>query len=237
MALLELSGVAVRYGASPVLQGIDLHVDAGEVVALFGRNGAGKTTTLRTIMGWLRPSAGRITLEGEPIGGLSPDRICRRGVGYIPEDRRIFPTLSVEENLKLGLFQRPRLGAAARRDALEAAYETFPHLKERRRQAGRTLSGGEQQMLAIGRALIGRPRLLLVDEPSEGLAPMLVARIFDAIRAMRDEGVAVLMVEQNVRGAAGISDRCYVIEKGRQVAEGTPSEILGSEELRRKLAV
>jgi branched-chain amino acid transport system ATP-binding protein len=236
MPLLEVHGLHARYGYSSVLQGIDFSVDAGEIVSVFGRNGAGKTTTLRAIMGWLRPSAGRIVFNGEEIGGLSPDRIFRKGIGFIPEDRRIFPTLTVEENLSLGLFTRWQSGAAQRRE-LDRVYGLFPTLRERRAQSGRTLSGGEQQMLAIGRALVGSPKLLLVDEPSEGLAPMVVSEIFQSLMRMRDAGIAVLLVEQNVRRASVISNACYVMEKGRVIEHGAPTDILNYEEIRQRLSV
>jgi branched-chain amino acid transport system ATP-binding protein len=175
MALIEIADLHARYRTAPILQGVSLRVDAGEIVSIFGRNGAGKTTLLKTAMGWLSPSAGTISFEGRPIAGLSPDRIFRRGIGFIPEDRRIFATLSVQENLELGLFAELGLDRIVRRRRLERVFGLFPRLAERRRQAGRTLSGGEQQMLAIGRALVGAPKLLLVDEPSEGLAPLVVA--------------------------------------------------------------
>jgi branched-chain amino acid transport system ATP-binding protein len=210
MPLLEVDGLHARYGYAPVVQGVSFSADAGEIVSIFGRNGAGKTTTLRTIIGWLRPSQGRIVFAGEPIAGLSPDRIFRKGVAFIPEDRRIFATLSVEENLMLGLFSRWQSGAEQRRQ-LDRVFDLLPRLRERRRQLGKTLSGGEQQMLAIGRALVGAPKLLLVDEPSEGLAPMVVKGILDALAQMRDQGIALLLVEQNVRRAATVSSSCYVM--------------------------
>ena len=220
MPLLEVANLHARYNYAPVLQGVSFAVDAGEIVSVFGRNGAGKTTALRSIMGWLRPSRGSITFEGQSIGGLSPDRIFRRGIAFVPEDRRIFPTLSVEENLSLGLFSRWRSSSA-----------------ERRRQLGKTLSGGEQQMLAIGRALIGNPRLLLVDEPSEGLAPMIVNEIFESLSRMGNEGIGLLLVEQNVHRAATISNACYVMEKGRIVTHGIPSVVLRDEAVRQRLSV
>jgi branched-chain amino acid transport system ATP-binding protein len=213
MPLLELVDVHAQYGAARVLQGVTLSIDAGEVVSLFGRNGAGKTTTLKTVMGWLSPSVGTITFEDRSIGGLSPDQVCRLGIGFIPEDRRIFATLSVEENLVLGLLSEWRVRPHERARRLDRVYGMFPRLAERRRQAGKTLSGGEQQMLAIGRALIGKPKLLLVDEPSEGLAPMIVHEIFNAITIMRKERIALLLVEQNIRRAAAISTSCYVMER------------------------
>src|SRR6266700_1807770 len=165
MRLLEVDDVHAHYGSAPVLQGVSFSVDAGEIVSIFGRNGAGKTTMLKTAMGWLKPSAGAITFEGRSIAGLSPDRIFRLGIGFIPEDRRIFATLSVEENLTLGLFSEWRMSKAQRQERLDRVFALFPRLAERRRQRGKTLSGGEQQMLAIGRALVGRPKLMLVDEP------------------------------------------------------------------------
>jgi branched-chain amino acid transport system ATP-binding protein len=237
MPLLEVSALHARYHYAPVLQGVSFTVDAGEIASIFGRNGAGKTTALRTIMGWLRPSEGTIAFGGESIGGLSPDRIFRRGIAFIPEDRRIFATLSVEENLMLGLFSRWGMSASDRRRHFDRVVHLFPRLRERRRQLGKTLSGGEQQMLAIGRALIGEPKLLLVDEPSEGLAPMVVNEIFEALGRMRDDGIALLLVEQNVRRAAAISGSCYVMEKGRIVVQGSPSVVMADEAVRQRLSV
>src|SRR3954469_10267251 len=173
MPLLEVEGLHAQYAFAPVLRGVSFGVSAGEIVSIFGRNGAGKTTTLRTIMGWCRPSSGKIEFAGENIAGQSPDRIFRKGIAFIPEDRRIFGTLTVEENLTLGLFSLWQSGAERQR-RLDRAIALFPRLGERRKQMGKTLSGGEQQMLAIGRTVIGDPKLLLVDEPSEGLAPIVV---------------------------------------------------------------
>jgi branched-chain amino acid transport system ATP-binding protein len=236
MPLLEVDRLQARYNYAPILQGISFSVDAGEIVSVFGRNGAGKTTTLRTIMGWLPPSAGSITFDGEDIGGLSPDRIFRKGIAFIPEDRRIFATLTVEENLRLGLFARWHTRQQQGR-ALERVFQLFPRLRERRTQLGKTLSGGEQQMLAIGRALVGSPRLLLVDEPSEGLAPRVVAEIFAALGRMRDDGIALLLVEQNVRRASAISRSCYVMEKGRIIKHGAPADVMADEAIRQRLSV
>ena len=236
MALLEVTDLSARYAHAPVLRGVSLAVDAGEIVSVFGRNGAGKTTTLRTVMGWLRPETGTVVLAGEAIGGWSPDRVFRCGIAYIPEERRIFATLSVEENLLLGLFVR-RLSGVERRCRLDRVLGLFPRLAERRRQLGGTLSGGEQQMLAIGRALIAEPRVLLVDEPSEGLAPIIVAEIFQSLAQMREQGIALLLVEQNVRRAAAISSTCYVMEKGAIIARGRPAEILADEAIRQRLSV
>ena len=236
MALLEITDLHARYRIAPILQGVSITVEAGEIVSIFGRNGAGKTTLLKTAMGWLAPTAGTIALEGRSIAGVSPDRIFRRGIAFIPEDRRIFARLSVLENLELGLFAELGLARAERRRRMARVFELFPRLAERRSQAGRTLSGGEQQMLAIGRALVGAPKLLLVDEPSEGLAPKVVAEIFAALAGLRAENIALLLVEQNVQRAAAISERCYVMEKGCIVAQGKP-DILADEAVRRALSV
>jgi branched-chain amino acid transport system ATP-binding protein len=237
MPLLEVTHLHAHYAHAPVLQGVSFAVDAGDIVCIFGRNGAGKTTTLRTVMGWLRPSRGSVVFDGKSIGGESPDRIFRRGVAFIPEDRRIFPTLSVEENLSLGLFSDWRSSVAERKRRLDRVIQLFPRLGERRKQLGKTLSGGEQQMLAIGRALVGSPRLLLVDEPSEGLAPIIVSEIFESLARMRDEGIALLLVEQNVHRAAAISNSCYVMEKGQIVTQGNPSVVLADESVRQRLSV
>jgi branched-chain amino acid transport system ATP-binding protein len=236
MQLLEVDDLHAQYAFAPVLRGISFGVNTGEIVSIFGRNGAGKTTTLRTIMGWLAPSAGAIRFDGEPIGGWSPDRIFRRGIAFIPEDRRIFGTLTVQENLALGLFSL-RLGGAERRRQLDRVIDLFPRLGERRSQLGKTLSGGEQQMLAIGRALVGQPKLLLVDEPSEGLAPMIVNEIFQALARMRGEGIALLLVEQNVQRAAALSNACYVMEKGGIIAHGPPAQVMADEAIRQRLSV
>jgi branched-chain amino acid transport system ATP-binding protein len=236
MALLEIADLHARYRIAPILQGVSVTAQAGEIVSIFGRNGAGKTTLLKTAMGWLAPSAGTIAFEGRSIAGLTPDRIFRRGIAFIPEDRRIFARLSVLENLELGLFAAFGLARAERSRRIARVFELFPRLAERRSQAGRTLSGGEQQMLAIGRALVGAPKLLLVDEPSEGLAPKVVTEIFEALVRLRAEKIALLLVEQNVQRAAAISDSCYVMEKGRIVAHGPP-DILQDEAVRRSLSV
>jgi branched-chain amino acid transport system ATP-binding protein len=236
MPLLEVDDLHAQYAFAPVLRGVSFGVNRGEIVSIFGRNGAGKTTTLRTIMGWLAPSAGAIRFDGESIGGWSPDRIFRKGIAFIPEDRRIFGTLTVQENLSLGLFSL-RLGGAERRRQLDRVIHLFPRLGERRFQLGKTLSGGEQQMLAIGRALVGQPKLLLVDEPSEGLAPMIVNEIFQALARMRDEGIALLLVEQNVQRAAALSNACYVMEKGGIIAHGPPAQVMADAAIRQRLSV
>ena len=218
--MLSIENLHVHYGLSHVIQGVSIEARPGEVVGIFGRNGVGKTTLMKTIAGWVTPSGGTITLDGDHLDGLAPDRICRHGVGFVPEDRRIFPGLSVEENLTLGLMQRAGRSRREQQAEIERIYQRMPRLAERRRQAGTTLSGGEQQMLAMARVMIGRPRLVLIDEPSEGLAPMIVADIFAIIAEMKADGAIVLLVEQNVHGALAVSDRFYAIERGRVVVQG-----------------
>jgi branched-chain amino acid transport system ATP-binding protein len=216
--VLELADVHVRYGNIRALQGVSLRVDSGELVALIGSNGAGKSTTLRTISGLLRPTQGTIVFEGADITNAGTDRIVARGISQCPEGRRIFGSLTVSDNL--------RLGAVSRKDAkevaadLEMVFELFPLLRERLGQAGGTLSGGEQQMLAIGRALMSRPRLLLLDEPSLGLAPLMVERIFATIAELKRQGRTILLVEQNVHQALDVADRAYVLETGRITLDG-----------------
>ncbi len=235
--MLVLEGVHAHYGLSHVLQGVDLTVEPGEVVGLFGRNGVGKTTILRTVAGWLKPSAGSIRFEGRDIAALSPDAICRAGIGVVPEDRRIFPGLTVEENLKLGFLQTPGRSAAQKAASLERAYTLFPRLKQRRRQIGTTLSGGEQQMLAIARVLVGDQKLLLIDEPTEGLAPQIVDEIFAIMGRLKSEGHAILLVEQNVRRGMTICDRICAVERGRIIFEGHGAREPDREELLRAIAV
>jgi branched-chain amino acid transport system ATP-binding protein len=219
--MLKIDDLHVHYGLSHIIQGISLEAKPGEVVGIFGRNGVGKTTLMKAVAGWVRPSGGAIALHGQSFNGLTPDRICRHGVGFVPEDRRIFPGLSVEENLKLGLMQRLDRSRASDRAAVQGIYDRFPRLAERRRQTGTTLSGGEQQMLAMARVMIGAPRLVLIDEPSEGLAPMIVADIFAIISEMKAEGMIVLLVEQNVFMAMNLADRFLVIERGQSVFSGS----------------
>lgn len=218
--MLELKGVHAHYGLSHVLQGIDLRVGKGEIIGLFGRNGVGKTTVIKTIAGWVAPSSGQVLFEGERLDGISADRICRRGVGLVPEDRRIFPGLTVEENLRLGQMQCPSRQRAESRLRLDEIYQRFPRLAERRRQMGTTLSGGEQQMLAIARVLAGAPRLLLIDEPTEGLAPIIVDELFELIGALAREGTPIVLVEQNVHRAIKLTTRHYLIERGQVTLEG-----------------
>ena len=218
--MLRLTDIHTHYGLSHVLQGVSIEVGAGDVVGLFGRNGVGKTTLIKTVAGWVRPSRGEIVFDGAPIHALTSDQICRRGIGLVPEDRRVFPGLSVEENLQLGAMQKPGRPKAETRRLLDAIYTRFPRLGERRAQLGTTLSGGEQQMLAMARVLMGEPRLLLIDEPSEGLAPKIVDEVFALIESMRADGIPILLVEQNVRRALDVVTRFYAIERGRVVFEG-----------------
>ena len=221
--MLELTDVHVRYGNIRALQGVSLRVDTGELIALIGANGAGKTTTLRAVSGLLRPSQGAITFDGSDLTSASTDRIVGLGISHCPEGRRIFGSLTVAENLRLGAVSVSDTAAAAAE--LENVFALFPLLKERLGQAGGTLSGGEQQMLAIGRALMSRPRLLLLDEPSLGLAPLMVERIFETITELKRQGRTILLVEQNVHQALDVADRAYVLETGRIMLEG-PAETL-----------
>ena len=211
--MLTLDGIHTFYAKSHILHGVSLEVRPGEVVALLGRNGVGKSTTLKTIMGLVRPSEGRIAFEGKDIAGAAPYRLARMGIGYVPEDRRIFRLLTVLENLRTGL-DRPAVTAERRQALLDKVYKSFPILAERRNQAGGTLSGGEQQMLAIARAMMLEPRIILLDEPTEGLMPRMVAQIREIIEVLHREGVAILLVEQNVPLTLAVSDRVYIMEKG-----------------------
>ncbi len=221
--MLELVDVQVQYGSIRALHGVSLTVETGELVALIGSNGAGKTTTLRTISGLLRPTQGAIRYDGTDIARASPHRIVELGISHCPEGRRIFGRLTVRENLRLGAVAQRDKGAAA--EDLQMVLELFPLLGERLDQSGGTLSGGEQQMLAIGRALMSRPRLLLLDEPSLGLAPLMVERIFETIASLKARGRTILLVEQNVHHALDVADRVYVLETGRVTLEG-PAEVL-----------
>ncbi len=223
MPLLELQRVHVHYGLIQALKGISLTVERGEIVTLLGANGAGKTSTLRAISGLVRPSAGRILLEGTDLTHRKPHEIVELGVGHVPEGRRIFPRLSVEDNLRLGAFTVHDRTEIARRQ--EYVFTLFPRLAERRKQPGGTLSGGEQQMLAIGRALMMQPRILLLDEPSMGLAPVLVESIFEVIQRLNRDGTTILLVEQNARMALEIAHRGYVLETGEIVLAGSAAEL------------
>jgi branched-chain amino acid transport system ATP-binding protein len=211
--MLTLDDIHTFYGKSHILHGVSLEVRPGEVVGLLGRNGVGKSTTLKTIMGLVAPSRGRIVFDGHDIGGLAPYRLARMGLAYVPEDRRIFRLLSVMENLRTGL-DRPEVSPDRRQKLLDKVYASFPILRERRHQAGGTLSGGEQQMLAIARAMMLEPRIILLDEPTEGLMPRMVGQIREIVEVLHREGVAILLVEQNVPLTLGVSDRVYIMEKG-----------------------
>ncbi len=235
--MLELTNVHTHYGLSHVLQGVSIRVDAGEVVGLFGRNGVGKTTVMKTIAGWLTPTQGRIVFDGEDICGVTSDRICHRGIGFVPEDRRIFPGLTVEENLVLGFMQCPRRSGAESKRRLEEIYQRFPRLGERRGQMGTTLSGGEQQMLAMARVLVGAPKLLLIDEPTEGLAPKIVDEIFRIMEGLRHDGIPIVLVEQNVRRAIDLSTRFYALERGQVLLEGDATNAAHRQALFERIAV
>jgi branched-chain amino acid transport system ATP-binding protein len=230
-ALLEVQDVKVRYGGIEAVKGISFHVGEGELVSLIGGNGAGKTTTLKSISGVKRLSEGSIAFEGERIDDLPPHQIVELGICQAPEGRRIFPRMSIRENLAMGAYSRPR-SDDLRKD-FERVFELFPVLAERQRQAGGTLSGGEQQMLAIGRALMSRPRLLMLDEPSMGLAPVLVDKIFALLREIHGQGMSILLVEQNAQMALQLADRGYVIESGNIVLEDTGRNLLGNDQVRK----
>ena len=232
--MLVLKTAVTYYGSVQALKGISLHINEGEIVALIGANGAGKTTTLRSISGLLVPRRGTITFAGRSIVGKPPEAIVRAGISQVPEGRQVFGPLSVKDNLLLGAYHLSWREKRARlHEDFERIYSLFPVLRERANQAAGTLSGGEQQMLAIGRALMSRPRLLLLDEPSLGLAPRAARTIFDAIPEFRDQGLTVLLVEQNARAALQIADRAYVLETGSVVMEGSAQELLNQREVQR----
>src|SRR5262245_18133512 len=220
--LLSVEDVHTYYGEAHILQGVSVSVGAGEVVTLIGRNGAGKTTTLRSIMGIARLAHGRITLGGEDIGRLPTHEIARRGIAWVPEERRVLPNLTVLENLRLGMIAAPGPNGGA---SLDEALEIFPRLRERASQKGRFLSGGEQQMLAIARGLVARPKLMLVDEPTEGLAPLLVQSLTESLGRINKSGTTILLVEQTLEVALALSHRLYVMDQGRIQFGGTPGEL------------
>jgi len=227
--MLEVEGIHTFYGLSHVLFGVSLKVEPGEVVCLLGRNGAGKSTTLKSIMGLTPPRQGTIRFKGEDITGKQPYVLARKGIGYVPEDRRIFADLTVGENLEIAARKAPGDGGWDK----ERVYELFPALKEIESRKGGCLSGGEQKMLAIARALMGNPELLLLDEPTEGLAPTLVRALEEQIRKLKKAGLTVLLAEQNVRSALRLSDRGYIIDKGQIHYQGSIEELLENEEARR----
>jgi branched-chain amino acid transport system ATP-binding protein len=225
---LRLEGVDSFYGDSHVLQGVSFALEPGKLLALLGRNGAGKTTCISSIVGLVRPRWGKITLFGEEIAGLEPENISRKGVGLVPQGRRIFPSLNVRENL---IVARQRERGLPKPWTLERVFEMFPRLRERQNQMAGSLSGGEQQMLAIGRALMGNPRVLLMDEPSEGLAPLIVAEVGRTIARLRDEGQSIILVEQNSKLALGLADHVVILTTGRCVFNGTAAELRANENI------
>ncbi len=225
MALLEIRNLVVSYGAIKAVKGIDFEVDRGELVTLIGANGAGKSTIMKAVSGIVRPQSGTITFDGHPVHSLPSHRIVQLGLCQVPEGRQIFPKMSVQENLEMGAYTR----SGAHQKDIDEMYGMFPVLGERRRQMAGTLSGGEQQMLAVARAMMSHPSLLMLDEPSLGLAPLIVQDIFGMLQRIREAGTTILLVEQNARMALGISDRAYVIETGRIVLSGTGQELLHNE--------
>lgn len=229
--MLEVTDLSVSYGKVDVLHGVSFHVNPGEVVALVGANGAGKSTTLRTISGLERANSGSISLNAQRIDGILAVDVTRSGIAHVPEGRRVFTDMSVKENLLVGAFQRTNARDIAH--DLGAVYERFPRLKERENQMGGTLSGGEQQMLAIGRALMSDPSVVLMDEPTLGLAPLMCKQIVNIVRQLNKNGKTIVLVEQNARLALGVADRAYVIEKGKIVMTGTGQELLHNPEIKK----
>ena len=229
--MLSLEAISAGYGSFRALFDVSLEVKAGEAVGVIGPNGAGKTTLMRVISGLVAPSSGRMTMSGEPIAGLPAHRIVERGIAHVPENRRLFPKLTVEDNLRIGAFipEARRIYAGQ----LEWVYNLFPRLKDRRLQVAGTMSGGEQQMCAIGRALMSRPKLLLMDEPSAGLAPLVVQQVFDLVRRIRSEGLTVLIVEQNVQQVLDIVDRAYLLEVGSIRLQGSAATLRDNETIRK----
>lgn len=228
--MLTIEDINVYYGNIQALRGISLHINEGEIVTLIGANGAGKSTMLKTVSGLLKPKQGKILYEGQSIGGKPAQSIVKMGISQVPEGRRVFANMSVEENLQLGAYLRK--DKAEIKQDMEKVYELFPRLLERLKQQSGTLSGGEQQMLAMGRALMAKPRLLLLDEPSMGLAPLLVKQIFSIIEEINKTGTTILLVEQNANLALSIADRAYVVETGRIVLSGQAEELTASEEIK-----
>ena len=227
--LLKVDDINVYYDAIHAIKGVSLEVHEGEIVTLIGANGAGKSTTLKTISGLLRPRVGSISFDGERIDHAAPHKIVEKGLAHVPEGRRVFAQMTVQENLEMGAF----VASKDKDELLERAYHQFPRLKERRRQVAGTLSGGEQQMLAMGRALMSKPKLLMLDEPSMGLAPILIEQIFEIIAELHREGTTILLVEQNAQMALSIADRAYVLETGAITISGTGDELAESDEIRK----
>ena len=229
-AMLHVDAIQTYYGKSHIIQGVSFHVDPHECVALLGRNGAGKTTTLRSIIGLTPPREGQVVLKGQSLKGLKPFEIARRGVTYVPEDRQIFATLTVDENLQLSV-QKERTGGPWN---LERVFDVFPRLAERRHNRGNQLSGGEQQMLAIARALMANPELILLDEPTEGLAPLIVETLLEIIAGIKKEGLTIVLVEQNVAATRQVADRYYILQQGQLVYDGTNAEFWSQLQLQEK---
>ena len=232
MSLLELRNVQSFYGNVQALRGISLRVDRGEIVTLLGANGAGKSTTLRTISGLVQATAGEVLLEGTAITRAGPEAIARRGIAHVPEGRRVFPGLTVHENIMIGTSNRGRLPRRQMEAEVDEMYEIFPDLKRLSKALGWSLSGGQQQMLALARGLMAKPKVLLLDEPSLGLAPIIVQQLFAVIRDIRKRGMTVLLVEQNAHMALSVADRGYVLENGSLIVEGTPNQLLNNDEVR-----
>ena len=230
--LLELKNVASYYGSVQALKSVSLRVEQGEVVTLLGANGAGKSTTLRTISGLLRPASGEIWFDGQPIHNMAPEKIVRLGISHVPEGRRIFPGLTVRENIMLGTSNRGSLPKKQMEQEVGEMFEIFPVIKPFENALGWTLSGGQQQMLAVARGLMAKPKLLLLDEPSLGLAPVIVQQLFATIRIIHARGTTILLVEQNANMALSVANRGYVLETGEMKIEGSPKELLGNEEVR-----
>lgn len=232
MALLALRGISSYYGNVQALKGVSLHVNEGELVTLLGANGAGKSTTLKTISGLIVPTEGEVLFEGKPIHRAGPEAIARLGISHVPEGRRIFPGLTVRENILLGASNRKGVPRKQLEKEADEKFEIFPEIRRFENALGWTLSGGQQQMLAVARGLMAEPKLLLLDEPSLGLAPLIVQNLFATIRDIRKRGVTILLVEQNANMALSVADRGYVLETGALTVEGTPKELLGNEQVR-----
>ncbi len=230
MSMLKIDDINVYYGSIHALKGVSLEVNEGEIVTLIGANGAGKSTLLKTLSGLLKPKEGSIHYLDSPIAGKQAQAIVKAGISHVPEGRRVFADMSVEENIELGAFLRK--DKAGIQEDFQKVYKIFPRLLERRKQSAGTLSGGEQQMLAMGRAIMARPKLLLLDEPSMGLAPLMVKTIFEVVKEINKEGTTILLVEQNANMALSIADRAYVIETGRVILSGTAEELQASEEIK-----
>ena len=227
----KVDDIHTFFGKSHILQGVSLELEKGEIVCLLGRNGVGKSTTLKSIMGLATPEKGSIQIDGTELRGERPYKICRRGIGYVPEERRIFPNLTVHQNLQIGVVPNKKV---AQTWTIDRLYDYFPQLKKRERQKGKNLSGGEQQMLTIARSLLGNPKLLLVDEPTEGLSPLLVQMVIGLLRDVQKDGCSILLVEHAVDEALGLASRAYIMSKGTIVYTGTPEELYADNAIRKK---